>query len=69
MTAAAPLPAADPSAFSAAVAKYLPAEPIVGDGRVFRAVRVSQKEFWRPPALTGQTTAPRHSSKVGAPIL
>jgi hypothetical protein len=67
MSAAQPLLPADRSAFLVAVANYLANEPVIGDGTVARAIRSLQREFFKPPVISGNE-APRHNSKVGAPI-
>jgi hypothetical protein len=47
--AASPLPRADHSLFLERVAELLNAEPEIGDGTVYRAVREAQKVCWTPP--------------------
>jgi len=47
--AAAPLQRVDQHSFLARVAELLTAEPELGDGVVYRAVRAAQKDYWEPP--------------------
>ena len=42
------------------------ANPPLGDGAVYRAVKLLQRQFWRPPAIDHEA---RHTTRrVGEPI-
>jgi hypothetical protein len=61
------LPADQPH-YLAALAEALHNEPLpLGDGALYRAVRITQPTYWRPPRVTAPIAQDRR--KVGEPLL
>ena len=53
--------------YLAALAEALRNEPLpLGDGTLYRAVRVTQPTYWRPPRITAPISQDRR--KVGEPL-
>jgi hypothetical protein len=54
--------------YLAALAEALRNEPLpLGDGSLHRAIRITQRTYWRPPRVTAPISQDRR--KVGEPLL
>ena len=54
--------------YLAALAEALRDEPLpLGDGALYRAIRLTQRTYWRPPRVTAPIAQDRR--KVGEPLL
>ena len=59
---------ADRPHYLAALAEALHNEPLpLGDGALHRAIRITQRRYWRPPRVTAPISQDRR--KVGEPLL
>jgi hypothetical protein len=54
--------------YLAALAQALRNEPLpLGDGALYRAIRLTQRTYWRPPRVTAPIAQDRR--RVGEPLL
>jgi hypothetical protein len=69
MRACEPLLPADRDPFLRALARALGGGPQpLGDGAVYRAVKLLQRQYWRPPAVDAGHEARHDRRRVGEPI-
>jgi hypothetical protein len=62
------LPLVDRPHYLAALAEALRNEPLpLGDGALYRAIRLTQRTYWQPPRVTAPIGQDRR--RVGEPLL